>query len=476
MRRSSGVLMHISSLPGDYSIGSFGKEAFKFIDFLKECGFTRWQVLPFAVPDSYNSPYNSFSAFGGNPYFIDLPTLYEEGLITAEELERAKQKTPYVAEFERLREERVPLLMLASERASNKEEIKRFIEKRPRLLEFCRFMTRKQMNGYAHWQSWVDAPIDEKILFGWEFIQYNFYTQWQRVKKYANESGVSIIGDIPFYVSFDSCDVRSNKKLFMLDERDKPSNVAGVPPDYFCEDGQLWGNPLYNWEEMKKDGYGWWRERISYMAELFDGIRIDHFRAVESFWSVPGEAKTAKEGKWVKGPGMELVNAVREAAGDSFIIAEDLGDITDEVRELVEESGFPGMRVFQFGFMGEGDSLHKPHNYSSNSVAYSGTHDNNTLLGYLWELTPERRRDMLYYCGHFDEDWGRGWESVIRCIFASHSDTVLFPVQDLLGYGSDTRLNQPGRAEGNWQYRLTFPQLEEISREKYKKMNYIYNR
>ena len=475
MERKSGVLMHISSLNGDYSIGSFGKEAKHFIDFLADCGFSYWQVLPFCMVDECNSPYKSYSAFGGNPYFVDLKLLNEDGLVTDDELSEHKQGNPYVCEYNRLYNTRVKLLTNASKRVKDREKIEEFISENEHIKNFCKFMALKAANNELPWYEWQTDGIDDEVLFAWKFIQYEFFNQWAEIKKYANEKGIKLVGDIPIYVSQDSCDVWSNKKQYCLDEEGNPKLVAGVPPDYFSADGQLWGNPLYDWDEMKKDDYKWWSDRIKHMATMFDAIRIDHFRAVESFWAVPASAKTAKEGSWKKGPGMELVDVIKEAAGDTFIIAEDLGDITKEVEELVRTSGFPGMRVFQFGFLGDGDSTHKPHNYPDNCVAYTGTHDNNTLLGYLWELDDESRKKMLKYCGHTG-DWGNGCESIIRTMYQSHAGLVIMPIQDLLGYGSDTRLNTPGRAEGNWQYRITKEQLDSIDKQRFKELNVLYSR
>lgn len=478
MERKSGVLMHISSLFGDFSSGSFGKSAFKFVDFLRESGFSYWQVLPFNPVDECNSPYKSFSTFACNPYFIDLETLFCDGLITRDEFENAKQKTPYSCEYERLGKERVPLLLKASERVTEelKKETEDYIGKRKNLYDFCVFMALKEANGGKEWREWTEKEYSEKVFFGWCFIQYEFFIQWKKVKKYANENGVKIIGDIPIYVSLDSSDVFSNRKLFLIDDNNRLTDVAGVPPDYFSEDGQLWGNPLYDWAEMEKDGFKWWKERLSFALELFDGVRIDHFRGIESFWAVPGSEKTAKNGKWVKGPGMKLVNALKSVAGEKLIIAEDLGDITPEVYELVENSGFPGMRVFQFAFLG-GDTPHKPYNYINNCVAYSGTHDNNTLLGYLWETPEDVKRDIMNYCACDFDRWNEnGCEAIIRTIMASSAGITVFPVQDLLGYGNDTRLNVPGRAEGNWMYRITEEQLKLIDTKKYRYYNTIYNR
>ena len=475
MNRKSGVLMHISSLFGDYSIGGFGDEAKYFVDFLAECGFSYWQVLPFCMVDECNSPYKSYSTFGGNPYFVDLNTLAKKGLITDEELQTYRQQNPYVCEYVRLYHTRVNLLKKAATRVADKEDIERFADSDPYISKFCEFMALKDANGELSWWEWKNTTPDPEVLFAWKFIQYEFFAQWAEIKKYANGKGIKIMGDIPIYVSLDSCDVWSNKSQYLLDEEGKPTKVAGVPPDYFSEEGQLWGNPLYNWEVMKKDGYKWWCDRISHISKLFDAVRIDHFRGIESFWAVPADAKTAKAGTWVKGPGMELIDAIKSVAGDTEIIAEDLGDITPEVYKLVEDSGFPGMRVFQFGFLSDGDSSHKPHNYPANCVAYTGTHDNNTLLGYLWELDDDSRANMLKYCGHSGH-WESGCESIIRTMYQSHAKLVIMPVQDLLGYGSDTRLNIPGKADGNWAYRITKEQLDGIDKNRFKELNRIYAR
>lgn len=478
MERKSGVLLHVSSLWGEYSCGSFGEEAKQFVDFLSRCGFSYWQVLPFGLVDECNSPYKSYSTFGGNPYFVDLRSLYNEKLLTAEELETARQKTPYSCEFERLSAERVELLTKASKRvdATLENRINDFISANKHLADFCKFMALKCANNNAEWTDWQEVCYSEEIEFAWRFIQYEFFTQWSEIKAYANSKGIKIIGDIPIYVSFDSSDVYFNKHLFLMDDNNRLTDVAGVPPDYFAEDGQLWGNPLYDWSAMEKEGFSWWKDRISASLQLFDGVRIDHFRAFESFWAVPGTEKTARNGKWVKGPGMKLINAIKAVAKDKLIIAEDLGDITKEVIELVEESGFPGMRVFQFGFLG-GETPHKPHNYINNCVAYSGTHDNNTLLGYLWETPADIKVDVMNYCSCNPDAWNeQGCGAIIKTILASNAGLTIFPVQDLLGYGNDTRLNVPGRAEGNWLYRITKEQLGLIDVQKYNYLNRLYGR
>lgn len=475
MERASGVLMHISSLYGDYSCGSLGKSAFEFVDFLKSCGFSYWQVLPTGLCDECNSPYKSLSAFAGNPFFIDLETLEKKGLLTEAELENTRQQSPYVCEFDRLKSERLPLLFKAAERAKNKDEINEFIDENKELSDFCEFAALKQANAGRFWKEWTVKTPKAEDVFAWRFIQYEFFTQWQKLKDYAGKNGIKLIGDMPLYVDLDSSDVYFNRELFMLDKNGDPTDVAGVPPDYFSADGQLWGNPLYDYGKMEQDGFSWWKRRIAHNLKMFDGLRIDHFRGIESFFAVKNGETTAKNGRWIKGPGEKLVDAVKQTAGDKLIIAEDLGDITKEVEALLKYSGLPGMRVFQFSFLG-GDNPHLPHNYIKNCIAYSGTHDNNTLLGYLWELDEQTRQRMLCYCGFKGDDWGSGCDDIIRTLFASSAGLVILPIQDVLGYGSDTRMNRPGTAKGNWIYRVTKEQLCGIDKDKYLKLNRTYFR
>ena len=478
MERKSGVLMHVSSLWGEYSVGSFGRAAREWIDLLQRGGFSYWQTLPFCLPDDANSPYKSYSTFSVNPNFIDLGDLYERGLITSEELLSAEQKTPYGCEFERLREERILLLSRAAERFDAWDRTDAFFEEHPGCAEFCTFMGLCKKNGSANWSTWAEAEPDGTTVRLWKFIIYIFFEQWREIKAYANERGIRIIGDVPIYVAWDSSDVYFHPEEFLLDPDGLPSSVAGVPPDYFSEDGQLWGNPLYNFAKMKKNGYRFWRERISFMAELFDGVRIDHFRALEAFYAIPRGAETAKEGKWNRGPGLSLIKALREAAGDCFLIAEDLGTITEEVDRLRKQGGLPGMRVLQFGFLEGWDSPHLPHAFAADSVAYTGTHDNNTLLGYLWELDDATRRRVLSYFGceglHFDDR--RVYREILRQMLASPAELVIFPVQDLLLYGSDTRFNTPGRSVGNWGYRVTRDQAKSIDTEAFYRWNEMYGR
>ena len=465
--------MHISTLPGRYGCGAFGKEAYEFVDFLADSGFKIWQTLPFGVPDQYGSPYKSYSAFAGNPYFIDLEALCKEGLLTEEELQSAEQESPYLCEFERLAEERLPLLKKAAARFTDRKAAEKLVSKYPHLKAYCQFMALREANPDKAWNAFTIEADPEEIFFH-TFLQYTFLTQWLQLKNYANEKGISIIGDIPIYVDYDSADVWENPALFWLGNDLRPEAVAGVPPDYFSPDGQLWGNPLYNWDKMKEEGYRWWKDRIRWQLTLFDGIRIDHFRAFSAYFSVPADAKTAKGGHWVKGPGLPFVKIIKKEAKDKLIIAEDLGDIDEDVVNLLKASGLPGMKVFQFAFLAE-DSVHKPHFYPENCVAYSGTHDNNTLLGYLWELDDETRRYMLAYCGHRGE-WQAGCDTILRTLLRTPAERVIFPIQDILGYGADTRMNTPGVAKGNWAYRVTSEQLDGIDRRYWKWLNRMYGR
>ncbi len=468
--------MHISSLNGDYSIGSFGSEARAFVDFLASSGFSYWQVLPFCLPDECNSPYKSFGAFSGNPYFIDLPTLFEKGLISKEELESAKQQTPYLCEFDRLKKERFSLLEKASKNFKDFSKMDKFFKAFPKVLEFCTFMALKTANSNFPHDKWTVFTPDDNALSIWKFIEYEFFTEWFELKSYANGKGVKIIGDMPIYVDYDSSDLYFNKSEFLLDENYKPSLVAGVPPDYFSKDGQLWGNPLYDWGAMKKNGYSWWKERVEFHKQLFDGVRIDHFRAFQDYYAVKSTEKTARNGKWKKGPRLPFINEIKKLAGDFTVIAEDLGHITKEVRTLVNKSGFPGMKVLQFGFLGEENSPHLPHNYENNCVAYTGTHDNNTLLGYVWELDDNAKNCVMDYFNISREDWNDSYDKILLKMLSSSAGLVIFPIQDVLKYGADTRLNTPGVAENNWAFRITKSALDGIDKNHYAYYNKLYSR
>ena len=463
MKRKSGVLMHPSSLYGGYSIGSFGREAKEFVDFLSDSGFGVWQTLPFCMTDEFNSPYKSPASFSYNPYFIDLPTLFEKGYITREELDTAKSKSEYLCEFERLWKERISLLMRAAKRAMSDSLIKRrteeFCEKNPRIKSAAEFLSMRRGGEREAWQ----------------FLHYEFFSEWQSIRSYANEKGIEVIGDVPIYVSPDSVDVWESPENFILDSNGFASEVSGVPPDYFSPDGQLWGNPLYDYGRMERDSFSWWRERIKHALSLFDGVRIDHFRGFDAFWSIP-VGKSASEGSWKRGPGKRLVNAITEQADGRLLIAEDLGDIDDSVRGLISDFSLPGMRVFEFAFLGDEDSVHLPHNFINNSVAYSSTHDNNTLLGFLFECDGNTRARIFDYCGYRGRDIDEGAREVIRLLLSSSAGIVMLPIQDILGFGSDTRMNTPGRALGNWGFRITREQLSSVDRARFRKLNKLFGR
>jgi 4-alpha-glucanotransferase len=440
------------------------------------------------MADDCNSPYKSYSAFGGNPYLVDLRILAADGYLTAEELDAVKQETPWACEFDKLTDTRLSILRLAATRATSedKAEIAAFAAENPYLEQFCEFMARRAANGDTPWYEWTSDEVDESEHFAWQFIQYHFMKQWAAVRAYANEKGIRIMGDIPIYVAYDSCDVWANRDQFQLDEDGRPTSVAGCPPDYFSEDGQFWGNPLYDWDRMKEDGFAWWSARMNHMLTLFDGVRIDHFRGLEAYWSIPADAKSAKEGHWEPGPReafVEQLHRVVDACEAKLgyrplIVAEDLGESTPELAAFVQNSGFPGMRVLQFGFDGDTANIHLPHNYVANTVAYTGTHDNNTLLGYVWECTDETRRDVLDYCGFIGEEWNcpETYDAIIRTLLRSVADLAILPIQDVLGFGSDCRMNTPGEAEGNWSYRITKEQLDAVDPARFARMNRLYGR
>ena len=353
--------------------------------------------------------------------------------------------------------------MIAAKRAVTDSDVRHsleeFTEQNPRIRSACGFLSRRY-GGEAYL---------------WELLHLEFVTEWRKIKEYANKKGIEIIGDIPIYVSLDSSDVWENPENFLLDCEGFPLEVAGVPPDYFSLDGQLWGNPLYNYERMERDSFSWWRERIRHSLSLFDGARIDHFRGFDAFWSIP-VGKSAREGMWRRGPGRKLVKAIVDEADSKLLIAEDLGEIDESVRELISEFSIPGIRVFEFAFLGDDTSPHLPHNHINNSVAYSSTHDNNTLLGYLFECDERTRARIFDYCGYTGTEIEVGIREVIKTLFRSSAGIVIMSLQDALGFGSDTRMNTPGRAEGNWGFRVTGEQLSRVDRSYFRGLNELYGR
>ena len=470
MTRSSGILMPMSSLPSPYGIGTMGKAAYEFIDFLKAAGQKYWQLLPMG-PTSYgDSPYASFSTFAGNPYFIDLDMLVEEGLLKKTDLKGIrwsvkKDRVDYGLIFQ----SRFKVLRKAWQngRETLAEEIVAFRRENAGWLEdYALFMAVKGKFNLAGWTQWPDEDIrlhkpeavekygrelKEEVDF-YVFMQFLFFRQWEALRAYAKEAGVQFIGDIPIYVAMDSADVWSAPQYFQLDGENVPTEVSGVPPDAFTEDGQLWGNPLYDWDAMASDGYGWWIRRIDGAKKLYDVIRIDHFRGLESYWSVPYGAETAKEGQWRPGPGMKLVGVLASWFHDLSFIAEDLGYVTPEVKALLADSGFPGMKILEFAFDAHGESDYLPHRCTSNSVCYMGTHDNDTVQGWLKTMR-EEDLDFASRYMHITEDEGWNW-GLIRTGMATASNLFVVQMQDVLELPAGCRMNTPGTSAGNWQWRM----------------------
>lgn len=470
LKRGAGVLMPISALPSDYGIGALGEESFRFVDFLKRIGCRYWQVLPVGPTSFGDSPYQSFSAFAGNPYFIDLDLLIKEGLLMAEELQELQwQTTEELIDYATIYQLRFQILKKAFIRSDHKEtqEFKSFCEKNEYWLrDYSLYMAIKGHFDNKQWSLWKEdirnheeAAVEEystklvqEIDF-WEFCQFKFREQWDKVKLYANQAGIQIIGDIPLYVSEDSADVWVHGELFELDQRKNPINVAGVPPDVFSEDGQRWGNPLYRWDVLEQKDFSWWRERMKMSAGLYDIIRIDHFIGVVNFYSIPATCKTAVSGSWRMGPGKKLTDVIKESIGDAKIIAEDLGVITPNVRALIQETGFPGMKILMFGLEGPAEHEYLPHNYKdTNLVAYTGTHDNETLVGFLKNRSEEQLTFMYRYfnVSTFEELT----YAIIRVLYSSIADVVIVQMQDLLELDNKARMNFPSTIGGNWQWRM----------------------
>ena len=466
--RTSGILMPVFSLPSPHGIGTMGREAYKFVDFLRRGGQSYWQILPLNPTNYGDSPYQSFSSFAGNPYFIDLDMLVEDGLLTSDEVNAADfGDDPNGIDYGKLYENRLPLLRLAHSRFEGGKEYDAFCEENGYWLnEYALFMALKNANKDVSWEDWDDslrlrqpeaieaAKVEhaDNIAF-YCFVQFKFAEQWLSLKEYANENGIKIIGDIPIYIAYDSADTWASPSQFMLDEDLKPVKVAGCPPDAFSEDGQLWGNPLYIWDEMKKDGYSWWKKRIAYAMKLYDMVRIDHFRGFEAYYTIPYGDENAKGGSWMKGPNMDLFNELKKDFGEDLpIIAEDLGLLTEEVYEMLRQSGFPGMKVMQFAFDGNPNNEYLPHCHIPNCIVYTGTHDNDTIMGWL-ETSGEDTVAQAKKYMHATSDEGFNW-TMMRHALMSCSDTVILMMQDLIGLGSEARINAPSTVGKNWQWRI----------------------
>ena len=494
--RASGILLPVFSLPGRYGIGSFSEEARKFIDFLVEAGQTYWQILPIG-PTSYgDSPYQSFSVFAGNPYFISLEELIRQGLLTEAECDALDFGTDRNdIDYGKLYEGRYKLLRLAFGRSDIEEDEKfqRFlVENDDWLPDYAMFMVLKNQNDGAAFHKWEDQfrlhneltliaaeeALHEELRF-YEYLQYEFNRQWTELKKYANDSGIRIVGDIPIYVAPDSADVWAHPELFQVDEEGHMEAVAGCPPDGFSADGQLWGNPLYRWEYHASTGYEWWIRRMERCRQLYDVIRIDHFRGFDQYYSIPADAKTAKIGEWKDGPGMKLFDAISEALPDMHIIAEDLGYITESVKQLVKDSGYPNMKVLEFAFDSRdssGTGLYLPHNYDKNCVVYTGTHDNETLAGWISGL-PKEELDMVKAYLYTDSTHvGDLTWRLIRLAMSSTANYCIVPVQDYLVLGNAARINTPSTTGRNWRWRMSPDALSPELAASILRMTRIYGR
>lgn len=466
--RSSGVLMHLSSLPSPYGIGTMGKQAKQFVDFLEKAGQTYWQMLPIC-PTSYgDSPYQSPSGFAGNPYFIDLDILCTKKLLKKSECKSYQwNEKDDTVDYALLYKNRYDLLRKAKVRFFENvpQEYGQFCEKEADWLDdFALFMALKEAHNGAQWSEWerplkfreAEAIAKAKNTYAdeidfWKMLQYLFFEQWCELKNYANERGIRIIGDVPIYVAGDSVDVWTNPSQFYLDENLEPIDVAGCPPDAFSADGQLWGNPLFRWDVMREDGYSWWTMRLRKMSTLYDVIRIDHFRGFDSYYAIPGKDTTARNGVWRNGPGMELFRAVEEKLGKPDIIVEDLGFLTPSVLQLVADSGYPGMKVVQFAFDSRDDSDYMPHNYDKHCVVYTGTHDNDTILGWMKQAPKNSVKKAKEYLRMTKEE-GYNWGMMCGA-WMSSANLAVVTMQDLIGLGSSARMNVPSTLGGNWTWR-----------------------
>lgn len=491
-KRSSGMLLHPTSLPGPYGIGDLGPHAYRFIDFLADSGCKLWQVLPLGPTGYGDSPYQCFSAFAGNPYLISPDVLMEQGLLWREDLVDMPAWDPTHVDFGALYHWKPGLLDKAFERfealprGQIHDEFQAFISSNAAWLDdFSLFMALKNANGGVSWNEWTtEQRVRQQValeiarrayapaIVRQQFRQFLFFRQWNALRAYVHSRGLQIVGDIPIFVAMDSADAWSHPDLFFLDKAGKPSVVAGVPPDYFSPTGQLWGNPLYDWAKHKQSGYAWWIERIRATLSIVDIVRIDHFRGFAGYWEIPGDAPTAQVGRWLPGPGEDLFNAIRAALGDLPIIAEDLGEITPDVFELRDKFGLPGMKILQFGFSGP-DNPFLPQHYTSNCVAYTGTHDNDTVLGW-YRTAPPHERD--FYHRYISRDNADVPGDMLRAIWGSVAVFAVAPLQDFLRMGSEARMNFPGKVGGYWTWRMDERVLDENLKNQLRELNWVFQR
>ena len=493
--RSAGILLHPTSLPGKYGIGDLGNEAYHFVDFLVNAGQKLWQVFPLGPTGYGDSPYQCFSAFAGNPLLISPDKLIEENLLQESDIQNIPSSDSGRIDYGKVINFKKEVLSIAYKNFKNNSEklnndFNSFANEHKEWLDdYSLFMAAKDFHGGASWNEWDKGLVlrEESALSSWKeklgdeilyhkFVQFIFFRQWKAIRKYANEKGIKIIGDMPIFIAYDSSDLWSNKELFTVDETGKLTFVAGVPPDYFSATGQLWGNPLYKWDVMEKDEFLWWRKRFKALWELVDIIRIDHFRGFEAYWKIPGDAKTAQSGKWIKAPGEKLFETVKKHLGDLPILAEDLGVITPPVEALRDKFNFPGMKVLQFAF-GEGmETKFLPHNFVPNCLVYTGTHDNDTTRAY-FEKESEKESGITEHARKYLNYSGNDIVSeLIRTAYASVAVFVIIPMQDVLNLGGEARMNFPSTLGGNWSWRFNWNQVEENLAGKYKELSILYER
>jgi 4-alpha-glucanotransferase len=503
--RASGILLHPTSLPGRFGIGDLGSEAYRFADFLADTKQRLWQVLPLGPTDASNSPYQCLSVFAGNPLLISLEMLVKEQFLDSADLRNAPAFPEHCVDYDAVIDFKMPLLeksfalFEAKAAPAQQDEFESFcLSKASWLDDYALYIALSEAHGCVAWNVWekdIRMRLPEAVR-GWskklargiryhKYQQFQFFRQWATLKKYCHDRGIRLIGDMPIFIALDSATVWLHPELFYLDDEGRPTVVAGVPPDYFSETGQLWGNPLYRWDVMARDGYSWWIERFRATRSLVDIVRLDHFRGFEKYWEVPGGDATSRNGRWVPGPGAALFEAIRNTLGDVPIIAEDLGLITPEVDALRERLGFPGMRVLQFAFGDDPKAEdYRPHNYPRNCVVYTGTHDNNTTIGWFREevlddttqsreVREAERRLALKYMGSDGREVN--WD-FIRLALMSVADTAIIPLQDVLGLGSGARMNRPATSEGNWTWRFKREMLSGEINNKLRELTTIYGR
>jgi len=493
--RSAGILLHPTSLPGRYGIGDLGKEAYNFTNFLVNTGQKLWQVFPLGPTGYGDSPYQCFSAFAGNPLLISPELLKEDGFLNTEDLHHIPHFNPHKVDFGRVIDYKYKLLGKAFENfKKHKGETEKFLkafesQNKDWLEDFAFFMAAKDFHGGRLWTEWdKDLVLRKKDALGkWKdklsdgilfhkFIQFIFFKQWDKLKKFVNEKGIKIIGDMPIFIAYDSADLWSHKDIFTVDKEGKLISIAGVPPDYFSATGQRWGNPLFKWEEMEKDEFGWWRRRIANVLKLVDIVRIDHFRGFDKFWQIPGDAPSAQKGKWVKAPGEKFFKTLKKHLGELPIIAEDLGLITKSVTELRDKFNFPGMKILQFAFGKGMEKKFLPHNFVKNCVVYTGSHDNDTTCAY-FEKAKNENSDIYQHAQRYLNYYGDDMTfQLIRTAYASSADTVILPMQDILNLGGEARMNFPGTLGNNWTWRFTWDQVQPELAEKYRSLAELYER